>query len=232
MGNCLFGGLGDVNGGVIKVITSNGGVMELYAPIAASSITNQFPGHSLFRSHDLFWKPLSHYEELLPGQTYYLLNLNNNINPADHGHDHNQDQVVRQGHIRSKSIPTITTSQLPAPYNYRMSLDYQGLGLLRRSYTEASSNFTTSSYRSVKLVISPDQLLDILSQEGSTQELIESVRTVAKCSTPSTTNNGIIGAGSGAPDASAGAALISDQWSLSNSWSASFKKDHALVVDI
>lgn len=33
----------------------------------------------------------------------------------------------------------------------------------------------------VKLVISQEQLLEILAEEGKTEELIESVRTVAKC---------------------------------------------------
>lgn len=69
----------------------------------------------------------------------------------------------------------------------------------------------------MKLVISPEQLLDILAQEARTKELIESVRMVAKC--------GIAG---GAISNSA-AGMISDQWSLSSSsWSISSKID-ALV---
>jgi hypothetical protein len=63
-------------------------------------------------------------------------------------------------------------------------------------------------------VISPEQLLEILSQEGRTQELIESVRTVAKC-------------GSGGVSS----LEFSDRWSLSSSRNASSKKD-GLVLDI
>lgn len=51
----------------------------------------------------------------------------------------------------------------------------------------------------VKLVISPAQLHEILSQESRTEALIESLRTVAKC-------------GSGATSLAG-----SDQWSLASS---------------
>ncbi|XP_062146591.1 uncharacterized protein LOC133854410 [Alnus glutinosa] len=207
MGNCIFGGLGDqVDGGVIKVVTSNGGVMEFFAPVTVGCIANEFPGHGIFRSHDLFWKPLSQHEELVAGESYYLLPLHaqattDNVNVNTHG------QIVRQGHIRSNSIPA---TSLVAPY--RMSFDYQGM--LKRSYTEVFSRYNSGRFWKVKLVISPEQLLEILSQEGRTQELIESVRTVAKC-------------GSGGVSS----LEFSDRWSLSSSRNASSKKD-GLVLDI
>ncbi|KAL5551510.1 hypothetical protein UlMin_001686 [Ulmus minor] len=195
MGNCLFGGLGDSDQ-VIKVVTSNGGVMEFFFPITAGSLTVEFPGHGIFRSQDLFWKPLSHQEELLPGKSYYLLPLNI---PGAAG----DGSIVREGHVRSNSIPT---SSIIAPY--RMSLDYQGM--LKRSYTEAFSRYNNGGFWKVKLVISPEQLLEILSQEGRTQELIESVRTVAKCGSSAGSTAG-----------------FSDQWSLSScsSRNASSKVD-------
>ncbi|WVY98002.1 hypothetical protein V8G54_030153 [Vigna mungo] len=187
--------------------------MEFSAPVTVSFITNEFPGHAIFRSHDLFWKPLSQFEELEAGQSYYLLPLsntnninNNNIDiPCGVGENVN---VVRQGHVRSHSVPTTSYPAL-----YRMSLDYQhhhqGLGLLKRSSIETFSG--SSRFWKVKLVITPEQLLDILAQEARTKELLESVRMVAKCG-----------------DASA-AGMISDQWSLSStSWSISSKID-ALV---
>ena len=223
MGNCFFGATADPDA-VIKVITSNGGIMEFSAPVTVSFITNEFPGHGIFRSHDLFWKPLSQYDELEAGQSYYLLPLDNNNNNNDVPSDH----VVRQGHIRSHSVPMITC---PAPY--RMSLDYhQGIGLLKRSSMEpfssrssgsSSSNRCTtkggcsSRFWKVKLVITPEQLLEILAQEARTKELIESVRIVAKC-----------GVGGGISSAAAG--IVSDQWSLpGTTWSISSKIDDALV---
>ncbi|KAF5460486.1 hypothetical protein F2P56_020350 [Juglans regia] len=201
MGNCLFGGLGEVDHGVVEVVTSNGGVMEFYTPISVGYITQEFPGHGIFRSHDLFWKPLSPHEELVAGQSYYLLPVNDDVDKDDmsrHG------QIVRRGHVRSNSsVPASLAA------SYRMSLDYQGL--LKRSYTDVFSKYNNGRFWKVKLVISPEQLVEILSQEGRTQELIENVRTVAKC-----------GKG-GVSDLE-----FSDQWSLSSSWNASTKKE-ALV---
>lgn len=178
--------------------------MEFYPPITAACITDEFPGHAIFPSHDLFWKQLSHHEDLLPGKSYYLLPLNATTVTDPGG------QIVRQGHVRSNSIPTSLVS------SYRMSCDYQGT--LKRSYTEVFSKYNTSSgFWKVKLVISPQQLLEILSQEGRTQELIESVRTVAKC------GNGV--------SSIASSVAFSDQWSLSSSSrNASSKKDYLLEI--
>uniref|UniRef100_A0A6N2N4G1 Uncharacterized protein n=1 Tax=Salix viminalis TaxID=40686 RepID=A0A6N2N4G1_SALVM len=182
MGNCIFGGLG-VADGVIKVITSNGGILEFTTPITAGSITNEFPGHAIFPSQDLFWRPLSLQEELHGGQSLLLLPLKTSKNGG---------QIVREGHVRSKSIPAAAAaakSNIVAPY--RMSLDYQGT--LKRSYTEVFSRSNNTSknkdnhykrnngFWKVKLAISPEQLVDDLSQEASTEELIENVRAVAKC---------------------------------------------------
>ncbi|KAK3018846.1 hypothetical protein RJ639_003474 [Escallonia herrerae] len=170
MGNCLFGGMGDHedNHGAIKVITSSGGVMEFYAPITVESITEEFRGHGLFRSHDLFWKPIPHTEMLLPGESYYLLPLGHK--PSLGG------QIAQLGHVRSNSTPTSIFEP------YRMSFD--GQRMLKRSYTDgwhSRFNSSSSGVWKVKLVISPERLLEILSQEVRTQELIENVRTVAKC---------------------------------------------------
>lgn len=76
MGNCVFGGVAGVDQ-VIKVATSNGGLMEFDPPITVEFITNEFPGHGIFRSDDIFGRrqPLLHNEELLVGKIYYLLPL-------------------------------------------------------------------------------------------------------------------------------------------------------------
>ncbi|KAL7228053.1 hypothetical protein ACSBR1_022848 [Camellia fascicularis] len=90
--------------------------------------------------------------------------------------------------------------------------------MLKRSYIEVFSR--PYKYNNggrvwkVKLVISPGQLLEILSHETRTQELIESLRTVAKCR-----NIGVSSLG------------FSDQWSLSNSsLNASSKQDGLLEI--
>lgn len=220
MGNCLFGGLGpeadDGGGELTKVITSNGGVMEFCAPIAAGSITDEFPGHGLFRAHDLFWKPLQYHENLVAGESYYLLpfsSLASSIRMDEFGH------VVREGHVRSNSIPA---SSVVTPY--RMSIEHRGT--LKRSYTDVFSRHGNGGSDGggrmwkVRLVISPKKLLEILSHEARTQELIESMRAVAKCAAG--------GGPTGVMSSSSGG--FSDQWSLSSSRNASSKTD-GLVVD-
>lgn len=230
MGNCLLGGMSEPDA-VIKVITSNGGIMEFYAPVTVSFITEEFPGHGIFPSHDLFWKPLSQFDELVAGQSYYLLPLNNQADEHNVG-----SHVVRQGHVRSRSVPTTSN---PAPY--RMSLDYQHykqVGLLKKTSEHPFSCRTSkSSHRSiitttrssssrfwkVKLMITPEQLLDILSQESRTKELIESVRIVAKCG---------VAAGGCISSTATASSIVSDQWSLSSSGRSASSKVDALVVDI
>ena len=246
MGNCLLGGMSDPDT-IIKVTTSNGGIMEFYAPITVSFITSEFPGHGIFLSHDLFCKPLSQFDELVAGQSYYLLPLNNKPeHPSASGHIGGDNSAIRQGHVRSHSVPTT-----PYPPPYRMSLDYQhhqGMKFLNKTSIEPfscrtstskssiitssssskSSKITSSSKSSrfwkVKLVITPQQLMEILSQEARTKELIESVRIVAKCGV----------AAGGILPASAAPSILSDQWSLSSSGRSACdsSKVDALVVDI
>ncbi|KAI3713465.1 hypothetical protein L1987_72042 [Smallanthus sonchifolius] len=201
MGNCLFGGLSE-NDRVIKVINSAGGIMEFYFPVTAESITDEFPGHAIFLGNDLFWKPIPHHEILVGGNSYYLL-------PLD------KTKGTKQGHVRSNSLPANTA----APY--RMSFDSRRM--FKRSYTDANSSSSSrnngSGFWKVKLVISPEQLLEILSQEGRTQELIENVRTVAKCG-----NEGTVSCNSSS-------AALSDQWSLCSSRSRNgSKKDVVLEM--
>lgn len=184
MGNCVFKGFAKVEEMMVKVVTSNGGVMELCAPITAESITNEFPGHAIFKTRDLFSPPLLHNEELMAGESYYLLPLATN-----------------------KTTVTSSSSSSSVLTPYRMSFDNQRL--TKRASEEEVIPRYNSNYNGgrgvwkVKLVISPQQLSEILAQEARTEALIESVRTVAKCgnATPSVAN--------------------SDQWSLSSSWKAS-----------
>ncbi|XP_030473731.2 uncharacterized protein LOC115691273 [Syzygium oleosum] len=211
MGNCLFGGLGEAHQEIVKVVAPNGGIMEFCTPVAVRSIADEFPGHGIFRAHDLFWNPLPLHEELVVGESYYLLPYDGEEDD-DKTRDHKLllgNEVVRAGHVRSNSIPT----SLVAPY--RMSLDYQGM--LKRSYTEVfarDSGKSNNGVWKVKLVIYPEQLLEILSQESRTQELIESIRAVVKC------GNGPVSGG------------FSDQWSLPSSASTSGSSKTEGLVDI
>ncbi|XP_008777743.1 uncharacterized protein LOC103697615 [Phoenix dactylifera] len=180
MGNCVFRGFGEGGGLMIKVVTINGGVMELHPPVTVECITNGFPGHGIFRSRDLFSKPLLHNEELVGGELYYL-------RPLSDSH---------------KGLPSLV-----APY--RVSFDHHGfwrrqdMEVVPKFHTNGGNGGGVGGVWKVKLVISPAQLNEILSQDSRTEALIESVRTVAKC-------------GNGAASVAS-----SDQWSLASSRKAS-----------
>lgn len=192
MGNCVFKGFAEVEE-MVKVVTANGGIMELYAPITAENITNEFPGHAIFRSPDLFSQPLLHNEELHAGELYYLL-------PQNAGR--------AGGAVRETKLSDDTpASSLITPY--RMSLDNQGL--LKRPCPEVFPRYSSTGVWKVKLVISPEQLSEILLQESRTEALIESVRTVAKC------GNGV------------SSTANSDQWSVASSWKGFSEKQGADV---
>lgn len=148
--------------------------MELYPPVTAECITNGFPGHGVYRSHEKFTRPLLHNEELVGGELYYLRPINS-------------------------AVPS-TTNVAP----YRVSFDQHRFW--RRNEEEALEDGVKCANRigmwKVKLVISPAQLAEILSQESRTEALIESVRTVAKCGNGSAAGSSV---------------ASSDQWSLTSS---------------
>ncbi|XWS35949.1 hypothetical protein CRYUN_Cryun20dG0040600 [Craigia yunnanensis] len=194
MGNCVLKGFGEVEE-MVKVVTSSGGIMELFAPITAESITNEFPGHAIYRTRDLFSQPLLHNEELHAGELYYLLPRNS------FAKQNNQNNNLEEVDSKCKNLIS-TSSSMNTPY--RMSFDHQRV--LKRTDAEVLPKYNNSGVWKVKLVISPDQLAEILAQEARTEALIESVRTVAKC------GNGV----SSVPN--------SDQWSVSSSWKGSLGK--------
>ncbi|KAJ4847466.1 hypothetical protein Tsubulata_019171 [Turnera subulata] len=194
MGNCVFKGFGVVEvEEMVKVVTANGGIMELYAPITAECITNEFPGHALYRS--LSDQPLLHNEELHGGQLYYLLPLNTN---------NKNNNVIRSNSCSNNDLNCSSSKLTP----YRMSFDNQRVPKKRPTIEAATAVFpryNSTGVWKVKLVISPEQLAEILAQEARTEELIESVRTVAKC------GNGF----------SSSSLASSDQVSVCSSWKGS-----------
>ncbi|KAG7635294.1 hypothetical protein ISN44_As03g053990 [Arabidopsis suecica] len=158
MGNCVFKGNGgsrilyDKDDSLIKVVTPNGGVMELHPPIFAEFITNEFPGHVIHDSLSLRHSspPLLHGEELFPGNIYYLLPLSSSA---------------------AATAQLDSSDQLSTPY--RMSFG-------KTPIMAALSGGGCGVWK-VRLVISPEQLAEILAEDVETEALVESVRTVAKC---------------------------------------------------
>lgn len=180
---------------MIKVVTSNGGIMELYAPIIANCITNEFPGHAIYRSHDMFSPPLFHNEELQAGESYYLHPLLNHYNTKSKEEEKSDTIITTCNGSNSGNL-------LPQATPYRMSCDNQRV-LKRSSEAEIFPTYNSIGVWKVKLLISPQQLSEILSHEARTEALIESVRTVAKC-------------GSGASSMNT-PAFHSDKWNFSSS---------------
>lgn len=168
MGNCVFSGRRPEANKVVRVMTANGGIMELRPPMIAECLTNEFPGHGLFHSSKL----LLHNEELLAGKLYHLLPLSG---PRPQGFETVSGEVT-----------------------YRMST-LNHFCAWRRPAVDGETEMRSErgGVWKVKLVISPEQLSEILSQEARTEALVESVRTVAKC------GNG-----------QSSTAASSDQWSL------------------
>lgn len=229
MGNCVFRGFraDDQVEEMVKVVTSNGGIMELYAPITVSCITNEFPGHGIFCPEDSLLNlnlapPLPHNQHLHPGQVYYLLPLHNASGTSSAGEI--SSITITNNNSSQKKSTTTRTPQLQQreddrPYYsdtnsstsgststscgrassrantstpYRMSFENHGHhGMLSKRSSEGGGrgdldllpryNSTSGGVWKVRLVIHPEQLSEILSQESRTEALIESVRTVAKC---------------------------------------------------
>ncbi|KAF2324945.1 hypothetical protein GH714_021787 [Hevea brasiliensis] len=138
--------------------------------------------------------PLPHHEELQGGHLYYLLPISTSKNTST---------TTNTTDSNSNAINSTSLSKL-APY--RMSFDNQRV-LKRLTDAVVFPRYNSTGVWKVKLVICPEQLAEILAQEARTEELIESVRTVAKC------GNGV-----------SSSVASSDQWSVSSSWKGSGEK--------
>ncbi|CAF2113517.1 hypothetical protein Bca4012_095878 [Brassica carinata] len=160
MGNCVCKGSGgsrklyDKDDLLIRVVTPNGGVMELHPPIFADFITNEFPGHVIHDTLSIRHSspPLLHGEELFPGNIYYLLPFSSST-----------ASTVQQHY-----------TELATPY--RMSF-----GKTPVKAAASGGGGGSSGVWKVRLVISPEQLAEILAEDVETEAFVESVRTVAKC---------------------------------------------------
>ncbi|CAN0908957.1 hypothetical protein LINGRAHAP2_LOCUS25557 [Linum grandiflorum] len=229
MGNCFVasGGVAGARAGAgaIRVITSTGAVLEFTSPITAGCITAEFPGHALFPSHDLFWTPLSLQHHLRSGHSYYLLPLTTAAAPnfpiatVKQSPAPSISASVREGHVRSKSSPCSLYSAAPTPYRMSLSRSYTGDAFsgVSAAAISGSGNCQKESFWKVKLVISPDQLLQILSQEGSTHELVHNVTAVAKCGGGGYSSSSVPASSSYSSSSSSSAAAssvgeMSDEW--------------------
>ncbi|ESW11008.1 hypothetical protein PHAVU_009G257700 [Phaseolus vulgaris] len=178
MGNCAFKGITTTqplseNDNIVKVLTPNGAIMELYTPITADCITKEFSGHGIFRSRrDFFSEPLHRDEELHAGDLYYLLPLDPSCRLPS------TKNAARQLSDNAAASATLTP--------YRMCT-YDNNN--NRMWSETGEVCPRKGVWKVKLAISPEQLSEILSQESQTEAFVESLRMVAKCG-----GNGVLSA--------------------------------------
>ncbi|KAL0331595.1 UNVERIFIED_CONTAM: hypothetical protein Sangu_1705000 [Sesamum angustifolium] len=168
MGNCLFGGMGDAGDqSVIRVATSNGGVMEFSAPIKRRA-----PPRRVVPSAPAFGRGRQR-----------------------------GDGPRRAREVEQRAGAPVGVGALQDVVRQPRADEEVGGG--------GAAPKAARGFWKVKLVIGPEQLVEILAEEAKTEELIESVRTVAKC-----------GSGLGG---------FSDQWSLSSSRNAASSNKDVLL---
>ncbi|KAF3786680.1 hypothetical protein EJ110_NYTH24844 [Nymphaea thermarum] len=156
MGNCSLRSLYGREDDPVRIMTDSGGIMQLKGPISVDSVVKDFPGYGISRQGDVL-EPLRPSDQLLNGCSYYL--FPHRIEPKD---DVSIVPVLEQtvpedpetgSEPVAESPPEPTVEVLPPKWE----------GVWR-----------------VKLVVSPEQLAEIFSQQANTEAMIEKMRMAAK----------------------------------------------------
>ncbi|XP_042505678.1 uncharacterized protein LOC122082283 [Macadamia integrifolia] len=170
MGNCSNkGATGRSTNGdhLIRIMTDSGGIMELEGPLQVRNILDDYPGYGVFR-RDQVSSPLFHHDQLLNGQSYYLLPLKKESMTEEMGLGLGMDmdmdtKVASEGKTpRLSSVGTATTTTTMGGRPAVQVLPSPGKGVWR-----------------VKLVIDTKELEEILSEQVNTEALIEKMRSAA-----------------------------------------------------
>lgn len=135
-----------------RVMTDSGEILNLKGPKLVRQVLNEFPGYNIFSSNSLS-SPLHHQELLLDGQFYYLHPVNEQ--EIEHILEEEEEEKKEQIRVSSSLTKGSAMEVLPA----------QREGVWR-----------------VKLIINPQQLEEIFSEEGNTEALIEQMRIAANTS--------------------------------------------------
>ncbi|KAH0975041.1 hypothetical protein GBA52_016940 [Prunus armeniaca] len=173
MGNCssLKGTSGECPKS-IRVLTDSGVVLQFKGPKLASEILTDFPGHGIFQQGKASL-PLPEQELLVSGQ-YFLLPLRE------------EDQLVCENGVIEKPEAAAAEAE---PDQILLRIWQMGSSAL-----EVLPSGGDGVWR-VKLVIDTKQLEEILSEQGITEALIETMRMAATAtaglpSTPRQTKRG------------------------------------------
>ncbi|CAL9030446.1 unnamed protein product [Prunus brigantina] len=180
MGNCssLKGTSGECPKS-IRVLTDSGVVLQFKGPKLASEILTDFPGHGIFQQGKASL-PLPEQELLVSGQ-YFLLPLRE------------EDQLVCENGVIEK-LEAAAAEAEPVKKSFGAGSDFVENLANGSSALEVLPSGGDGVWR-VKLVIDTKQLEEILSEQGITEALIETMRMAATAtagmpSTPRQTKRG------------------------------------------
>lgn len=157
MGNCMAG---EKRINVVRIMMDSGRIIEIKGPLQVRALINDFPGYAIFHRGSAT-SPLMDHEQLERGRLYYLLPM-----AREQSEFPNSDAIEE---FATKMTPlrlsTEASSELVMNTTMGSSLEVlpsPGNGVWR-----------------VKLVISSDQLAEVLSEQVNTQALIERMRAAA-----------------------------------------------------
>ncbi|KAK8482458.1 hypothetical protein V6N13_060337 [Hibiscus sabdariffa] len=156
MGNCSLKGGAVQESNSIRVLTDAGQIIHFNAPKLARDVTDGFPGYGVCRRGQAS-APLAEDERLVNGGFYYLLPL----------------EKFDEGGVKKVEVEPPKMSS--ADFVENLS---SGPAASSSSALEVLSSEKNGVWK-VKLVISSQQLEDILSQQVNTEALIEKMRMAA-----------------------------------------------------
>ncbi|XVF12942.1 hypothetical protein REPUB_Repub08aG0163600 [Reevesia pubescens] len=174
MGNCSLKGVtGDcINS--IRVLTDAGEIIDVKGPKLAKDVVSNFPGYAICRRGQASL-PLPEDECLVNGGFYYLLPLDK-VQKMKHGDSGVFEQVDKEA-VKKIEVDWINKVEPP-----KMSSADFVENLSSGSALEVLPSQKKGVWK-VKLVISSQQLEDILSEQVNTEALIEKMRMAASSAT-------------------------------------------------
>ncbi|KAK8518394.1 hypothetical protein V6N13_027871 [Hibiscus sabdariffa] len=164
MGNCSLKAAAVEESNSIRVLTDAGEIIDFKGPKLAREITNDFPGYGI-RRNGRASAPLAEDESLVNGGFYYLLPIEKF---QKNGGKEGDKKVAVDG-----ADPTEPPKMTSADFVKNLSS-----GSSEAAALEVLSSEKNGVWK-VKLVISSQQLEDILSEQVNTEALIEKVRMAA-----------------------------------------------------
>ncbi|GMN31497.1 hypothetical protein TIFTF001_003287 [Ficus carica] len=179
MGNCSpKGHSGTKSPNSIRVLTDSGTILEFRGPKLASEVLSSYPGHAIFRQgHGS--SPVANDAKLLGGKSYYLLPLGK------------EENVFSNNSFVARTMEAEYVAASAADAGKKSS--YQATefveNLANGSALEVLPSGGDGVWR-VKLMIDTKQLGEILSEQGNTEALIETMRMAASGSATLTPRHG------------------------------------------